>query len=230
MINNVLGAAALAAALAVSHPALARAPAPLLPAALVEDVKSATADVEFMDYVGNGQVIKLESSDVLVLSYLKSCVHETIAGGTVHVGRDQSNVDGGKVVRNKVACNGGNMKLVSQQANVSAASSFRLQNADLKQMVYALPPIIQIPKLRADEPRTLVIERMQRPSERVAIELDESLVNGGPYDFGKADVRLQRGALYTVTLGSRKLVFQVDAKAATGKAPVVSRLLRFLSD
>src|SRR5262245_26267379 len=68
---TALSAAALTAALAISSHALARAPAPLVPTALVEDVKSASADVEFMDYVGTGQVIKLEPSDVLVLSYLK---------------------------------------------------------------------------------------------------------------------------------------------------------------
>ena len=56
-------------------------------------MKSASADVEFMDYVGIGQVIKLEPSDVLVLSYLKSCEHETITGGTVHVGSVKSVVE-----------------------------------------------------------------------------------------------------------------------------------------
>jgi hypothetical protein len=40
----------------------------MIPTALVEDVKSATGDAEFMDYVGNGQVLKLEPGDVLVLS------------------------------------------------------------------------------------------------------------------------------------------------------------------
>ena len=39
--------------------------------------------------------------------------------------------------------------------------------------------------------------------------------------------RLRRGALYTATLGSRSFTFKVDAKAKTGNAPVVSRLLRF---
>jgi hypothetical protein len=115
MTNNALRTAVLAVALAISSQALARAPAPLVPTALVEDVKSASADVEFMDYVGTGQVIKLEPSDVLVLSYLKSCEHETITGGTVRVGRDKSDVDGGKIARAKVPCNGGNMKLSSQQ-------------------------------------------------------------------------------------------------------------------
>src|SRR6266508_1947725 len=131
MTNNALGAAVLtAAALALPGHALARGPAPLVPTALVEEVKSASADVEFMDYVGAGQVIKLEPSDVLVLSYLKSCEHETITGGTVRVGSEKSEVDGGKIVRAKVPCNGRNMKLTPQQANASAASSFRLQNDD----------------------------------------------------------------------------------------------------
>ena len=162
MTNNALRTAVLAIALAISSQALARAPAPLVPTALVEDVKSASADVEFMDYVGTGQVIKLEPSDVLVLSYLKSCEHETITGGTVRVGRDKSDVDGGKIARAKVPCNGGNMKLSSQQANASAASSFRLQNAAFEPTVYALPPVIEI-KMHADDGRTLVIERAGRP-------------------------------------------------------------------
>ena len=227
MTNNALRTAVLAVALAISSQALARAPAPLVPTALVEDVKSASADVEFMDYVGTGQVIKLEPSDVLVLSYLKSCEHETITGGTVRVGRDKSDVDGGKIARAKVPCNGGNMKLSSQQANASAASSFRLQNAAFEPTVYALPPVLEIPKMRAGDSRNLVIERVGGASERFAVEIDESLANGGFYDLAKTNAPLQRSALYTVTLGDRKFTFKVDAKAKTGKTPVISRLLRF---
>jgi len=162
-----------------------------------------------------------------VLSYLKSCEHETITGGTVHVGSVKSAVDGGKLVRIKVPCNGGNMKLSPEQANASGASSFRLQSASFETTVYALPPVIQIPKVRSGEGRTLVIERTNRPNERFAVEIDESLANGGFYDLAKADIRLRRGALYTATLGSRKFTFKVDAKAKTGNAAVVSRLLRF---
>jgi hypothetical protein len=227
MTSNALGAAVLGAALALSNAAVARMPAPLVPTALVEDVKSASADIEFMDYVGTGQVIKLEPHDVLVLSYLKSCEHETITGGTVHIGSDKSEVEGGRIVRTQVRCNGGNMKLSAQQANTSGASSFRLQNAAFEPTVYALPPVIQIPKMRSGESRTLVIERSKRPNERFAVDIDESLVNGGFYDLAKTDVRLRRGALYTATLGSRTFTFKVDAKAKAGKAPVISRLLRF---
>src|ERR1700689_5751805 len=96
--------AALTAGVVIATAASGHAPPPLIPTALVEDIKSTTADVEFMDYVGAGQVIKLRPSDLLVLSYLKSCEHETITGGTVTVGTDRSEVDGGKVARTKVAC------------------------------------------------------------------------------------------------------------------------------
>jgi len=58
-----------------------------------------------------------EESGGLFLSYLKSCEHETITGGTVTVGTERSEVKEGQVVRNKVPCNGGKMQLSSQQAS-----------------------------------------------------------------------------------------------------------------
>ena len=149
----------VAAALAFATQASARIPAPMVPTALVEDVKTATADVEFMDYVGSGQVIKLEPGDVVVLSYLRSCEHETITGGTVIVGVDRSEVQGGRIVRAKVLCDGGKMRLSAEQASVSAASAFRLQSADVQPRLYARTPVIQLPRVLASEDRTLPIER-----------------------------------------------------------------------
>jgi hypothetical protein len=101
-MNSAFRGGLFAAALATSYQAFAHAPRPLVPTALVEDVKSASAKVEFMDYVGSGQVIELAPGDILVLSYLKSCEHETITGGTVRVGLEKSEVQGGKVSRRKV--------------------------------------------------------------------------------------------------------------------------------
>src|SRR5262249_26110419 len=219
MTNNAPSAVALTAALALSSHALARAPPPLVPVALVEDVKSASADVELMDYVGTGQVIKLAPGDVLVLSYPKSCEHETITGGTVHIRSDKSEVEGGRIGRTKVPCNGRNMKLSPAQANASAASSFRLQNAAFEPTVYALPPVIQIPKIGTAGSRTLVIERKNRPSERFAVELDESLANGGLYDLAKTDTRLRRGAVFTPPLRGPPLTLQGDAHAKNRHKP-----------
>jgi hypothetical protein len=217
----------VAAILAIAGQVSAKAPAPLVPTALVEDVKSASADVEFMDYVGARQVIKLEPDDVLVLSYLKSCEHETITGGTVTVGMDRSSVQGGQVVRAKVACDGGKMKLSSAQASQSAATAFRLQSADIRPTLYARSPVVQFPRGLAGEDRTLLIERIDKKGERHDLKIDDRIVASGFYDLAKSDISLTRGAVYDASIGDHKMMFKIDAKAKAGPAPVVSRLLRF---
>src|SRR5262249_60014130 len=103
----------------------------------------------------------------------------------------------------------------AQQVNANAASSFRLQNASFEPTVYALPPVIQIPKTGTGDSRTLVIARKNRPSERFAVELDESVANGGFYDLAKTDARLRRGAVSTPTRGRRPLPLKGAAHATT---------------
>src|SRR5260370_20433488 len=79
--------------------------------ALVENVTGNPAGVEFMDYVETGKTIALGPRDTIVLSYMSSCVRETITGGTVTVGIDQSEGQGAKIARNKVPCDTGKMLL-----------------------------------------------------------------------------------------------------------------------
>lgn len=236
MLSTTLKAAAIAAlpvVLMFSGPAAAKGPVPLVPTALVEDIKSSTTEIEFMDYVGSGQVIELAPNDTLVLSYLKSCQHETITGGTVKVGPEQSEVEGGKVARSKVRCDDGKIKLTAQQANASAAASFRLQSVTVRPILYATPPIVQVPKITPGADRTLVIERLNTPTERLEFKLGDEYSAGGFFDLAKTGTRpLSRGAMYTATLGSSKVTFKIDSRAkAVGKSgkapPIVSRLLRF---
>jgi len=227
MALRTLVAATVGAVLAVATTVLAHVPAPLVPTALVEDVKGATADIEFMDYVGNGQVIKLDPRDVLVLSYLKSCEHETITGGTVTVGTERSDVRDGQVVRAKVPCDGGKIRLSSQQASKSAASAFRVQSAEIEPTLYARTPVVRLPKVLGSEDRTLLIERTDRRGERHELKIDDAIVAAGFYDLAKINVSLTRGAIYDASIGSHKMTFQIAAKAKSGPAPIVSRLLRF---
>lgn len=222
-LRTLVVAAALAAATHVS----AQVPAPMGPTALVEDVKSATAGIEFMDYVRNGQVIALESRDVLVLSYLQSCEHETITGGTVIVGAERSDVRGGQIVRAKVLCDGGKMKLSPEQASASAASAFRLQRADVQVALYARTPVIQFPKVLTGEDRTLRIARTDLHGERHEFKIDDAIAAAGYYDLAKINVSLVPGAIYVATIGAHKMTFEIDSTATSGPAPIVSRLLRF---
>jgi len=181
-----------------------------------------------MDYVGNRQVIKLAAGDTLVLSYLKSCEHETITGGTVTVGFDRSEVAGGTVVRTKVPCDGGNMRLASARASTSAATAFRVQSADAEPqpILYARSPAVQLPKELGPADRTLTIVRTDRRGERHALRLDDAAAAAGFYDLARARLSLTRGATYEARIGAHKLAFVIDAKARSGPAPIVSRLLR----
>jgi hypothetical protein len=217
----------VASVAAVASQAAARAPAPLVPTALVEDVKSATADVEFMDYVGNRQVIKLGPSDVLVLSYLKSCEHETITGGTVAVGTERSEVQGGQVVRTKVPCDGGNIQLSAEQASQSAASAFRLQSANTVKTLYARAPMVQIPRPLANEDRVLVIGRTDVPGETHRFNINDAMIGARFFDLATTNLSLAPGATYDATIGSHKVSFRIDPNVASASTPIVSRLLRF---
>jgi hypothetical protein len=232
MASRLPISAALAALLAIGSQAYARAPQPLVPIALVEDVNSATADIEFMDYVGLGQVIKLGPRDVLVLSYLTSCEHETITGGLVVVGSERSSVEGGTVLRAKVPCDGGKMKLSSQEAAASAASAFRLQSAEIRPNLYAQAPMIQLPNTFTGGDRTLVIERIAQPGRQApkqfkqSFKIDSDVPPDGFFDLAKVNVRLARGTAYKASLGDHETLFSIDPKAKSGKVPVVSRLVR----
>jgi hypothetical protein len=55
-------------------------------------------------------VIKLAPGDVLVLSYLMSCEHETIAGGAVTMGAERREVQDGQIIRAKAPCDGGKIR------------------------------------------------------------------------------------------------------------------------
>src|ERR1700750_3047283 len=95
------------------------------PAAIVEDVKGKVSGAEFMDYVTPGTVIKLGAEGTVVLGYMSSCVRETIKGGVVIVGTDESRTSLGEVAREPVPCEGKRAQLSTREATQSAATTFR---------------------------------------------------------------------------------------------------------
>src|SRR3954467_13543820 len=117
---RALGAIALGLSTLGAVPSFAQAPV-----AMVEEVASKSAGIEFMDYVSAGKVIRLAPADTLVLGYMKSCWREEIKGGPGTGGPGQSRRKDGKVRRNKVQCDGGKMQLTAQQASKSGALAFR---------------------------------------------------------------------------------------------------------
>src|SRR5262249_7623805 len=199
------------------------------PSAVVEEVGAGVAGVQFMDYVEPGQVIRLGAVDRLVLGYLKSCWRETITGGTVTVGTEQSQVAGGEVARVQVQCEGGKMMLSAELAGKSGAMVFRqapkAQAAAIPHpqfTLYGLSPVFEV-----QPGGNLVIERLDQPGERHRIAVAEpGLIRGAFLDLAKAGVALVPGSIYRAKLGEQELVFKIDAQAKAGDAPLVGRLAR----
>jgi len=208
---------------------LAASAAAQAPVAVVEDVQGKVAGVEFMDYVAPGTKIELGPKASIVLSYMKSCTRETITGGTVTVGAEQSTVDHGKVERTVVDCDAKNIQLTAREATQSAATVFRSMGPTQKAAstpqitLYGRSPVVE-----TNGPGTLVIERLDQPGERHEVALsNKSLDRGRFYDFAKAHKVLSPGATYRASLGGLTIVFKVDDQAKLGSTPIIGRLLRF---
>lgn len=201
------------------------------PTALVEDLNGRPVGVEFMDYVAAGKVIRLGPRDTIVLGYLRSCWRETITGGVVTVGVDQSEVLNGKLERTQVKCDGGRMQLTSEQSVQSAgvisrAIPSRSANA---QAARAEPVRLfgRIPYVEVKGGGTLQVERIDQPGERFEIAIaNQDLVRGSFYDFIRARRVLTAGGTYRARFGDKQVVFAVDP-SATAAAPLLARLLRF---
>ena len=198
------------------------------PAALVEDVTGRSAGVEFMDYVPTGKVVRLSVADSIVLSYLKSCVRETITGATFKVGTERSDVVGGTVKRDTVKCDKGALALATNQAAKSGVMVMRTAPRPVDPnkptlTLYGLSPIVDL-----KGGGTLVIERIDQPGERHEIQIPAAQPLRGTYiDLAKAGKALTAGGTYRATAAGNIIVFKVDPFAQAGQAPIVSRLLRF---
>jgi hypothetical protein len=199
------------------------------PAAVVEELAGNVPGVAFMDYVDPGQVIRLGAHDRIVLGYLKSCWRETITGGTVTVGPDQSEVAGGEVARAKVACDGGKMMLSAELAGKSGAMVFRQapkpQPAALLHPEFTLYGLSPVFELRP--PGKLVVERLDQRGERHELAVTgQELMRGAFFDCAKAGVALAPGGIYRAKYADREIVFKIDPDAKSGDAPLLGRLAR----
>jgi len=176
-------------------------------------------------------VIRLGAHDVIVLGYLKSCLRETITGGVIAVGLEQSYVENGKVVRTRVKCDGGKMQLNPEETAASAGMASRgvsIGNAGAQQ---AIPPESirlygRVPMVEVKRDGILLIERIDQPGEQYEITIARGDLVRGFFDLARARRVLTAGGHYRARFGGKEVVFAVDPSATTA-APLLARLLRF---
>lgn len=213
------GALALTAAAA---PAMAQAPV-----AIVEMVESKGAGIEVMDYLESGRVLKLAPNETVVLGYLRSCVQETIADGTVTIGTDQSEVANGKLERTKVACDATHASLTPEQLKKSGAMAFRAgpkkgKSTTPQATIYGTSPVIE-----ARGGGKLTFERIDVAGEKLEFDIAPAqLVRGAFFDLARADRALAAGGIYRASFGGSEVVFRVDPAAKPGAGPVIGRLIK----
>jgi hypothetical protein len=197
------------------------------PVAVVEDVQGKVTGAEFMDYVVPGQVIKLGPGGMVVISYLKSCWHETISGiGTVIVGAEQSAVHLADFKAGKVPCDSSQSEKIAREVGESAATVVRSLKDDVA--VTGLPLVLHglSPIVATSGHGKLVVERLDVKGERYDVNLSPATTKHGRfYDFATANIALKAGGMYTATSNSRQVVFQIDADAKPGSGPIIGRLV-----
>ena len=191
------------------------------PSALVEDISSDRDDVQLMDYLEPGQTIELSGDETIVIGYLLSCVQETITGGTVTVGEDESTVSGGKKDTAYVDCDGGPVVAqVGAEQEAGAAAFRKVSDDDLKaeRILFGLSPIVKLsqPAAELEFSRLDTTEVIQRVS-----------ANGPVVDLAEAKIVLSPGGTYKVKAGEREMVFKISRLAEDGAASPLTRLLPF---
>ncbi len=209
---------------AIALPSIA---ATKVPVAVVENTVG-NVGVEFMDYVTAGQVIDLGAKGSVVLSYMKSCVRETITGGTVIALDEESLVQGGRVERSRPPCDAKRMQLSARQAEQSAGTVYRSgigSGAKAEPLVlYGRSPMVQIDEARSP----LLIRRLDQSGDSIEIVVTRHVLVADRFiDLERAGIALQPGGRYLATIGASEVEFSIDAGAEPGASPVIGRLLRF---
>lgn len=226
---SAVRALAAGTALLLAAPALANTPA-AAPTALVEDVSDGVAGVQPMDYLGAGRTVTLAPGQTLTLSYLASCVNETVTGGSVTIGDRESTVSGGTLDRHTLPCDGGKLLLSASEAGKAGVTVFR--SAPI-----ALPGAKPKPDLTLYKTRPLLVltapgpvsfERLdQTGTAPVTVDVPGTTLDTAKGDLGKGAAALAPGGLYKVVAGAKSYVVKVDPQAKDEAGPALGRLIRF---
>jgi hypothetical protein len=199
----------------ILFPAIAAAEGPAV--AILEEIEGASGKHEAFDELRSGDRIELGANGRAVIGYLGSCARETIQGGAVVIGADQSQVEGGEVARETIACEASQLVLTEEEAGKSATVVFRG------------PPWEKAVRQVLPSPSPLVIaaggqlEIKRLDSEEPAVKLP---LKHGRIDLAAQNVALAPGGYYLLTAGQKQTVIKIDPAATPGPMPAMSRLVR----
>ncbi|MBT7956812.1 MAG: hypothetical protein HN731_16575 [Rhodospirillaceae bacterium] len=193
------------------------------PSAIVEDISSTSKSIQFMDYLTPGRKIDVGIGNRIIIGYLRSCVRETIKGGQVTIGQKQSVVRGGKVTRERVECDGGNLQNMTTKGSGSAVTVFRAKPGGKSKLpqsqltIYGTTPFVSL----SAKVSIIKYQRLDKKAQPLDIK-----VVGAISDLAKHKTQLIPGGLYRLTAGSKSIVFSVDPLAEDKSISLLQRLIQ----
>ena len=185
--------------------------------AILEEIAGASGKHEAFDELKAGERLDLGTGGRAIIGYLGSCTRETIEGGAVMIGTNQSEIEGGKVQRETIPCEATQLVLTDQEAGQSATVVFRGPPWEkwVRQVVPSPTPVV----LAAG--KTLTIKRLDEDEKAQTVSL-----TSGHADLATENITLTPGGYYELTAGKKQMVIQIDPAAQSGPMPVASRLVR----
>ncbi len=201
------------AALLLSPQASAQAPA----VAILEEIEGAAGTHEAFDELRAGDRLELGAKGRAIIGYLGSCARETIDGGTIVIGNNQSQVEGGKVARETIACEATQLVMTEQEAGTSATVVFRGPpwEKHVRQVVPSPSPVVLA------SGKSLQVKRLDEEEKPVTLPL-----KNGRVDLDAAEIALTPGGYYELTAGKKQMVIQIDPAATVDPLPPTSRIVR----
>jgi hypothetical protein len=189
-------------------------------AAIVEDA-SVSLKVGLFDVLKEGDEVDLGELGTVTLGYFSSCVSETITGGRVIVGSEQSEVFDGDVARTTVECDGGNVILSESQQAQSGADVFRDETQKQKNAKYV--SFSDQPILIFSEPiRSLRIRRVDDDGIDKIID-----INGAVANFEVLGVQLSVGGIYQVRIRDRRFYLMPQERSNNRTPSLLNRMIRY---
>jgi hypothetical protein len=185
--------------------------------AILEEIEGASGKHEAFDELKAGERIELGANGRAIIGYFGSCARETIAGGTIVIGQDQSQVEGGTVTRETVACEATQLVLTEQEAGTSATIVFRGPPWEkwVRQVVPSPSPVVLA------SGTSLQIKRLDEDEQPMTLPLTD-----GHVDLSAAKIALAPGGYYELTAGKKQMVIKIDPAATAAPIPATSRLVR----
>lgn len=170
--------------------------------AVVEQGATVNGDIQALDRLAEGTEFNLGAGETMILAYTRSCVRETITGGKVTVGAEQSDVAGGQVVREEIkTCPEPRLALTAAESQESAIIAFRGGTRHL----FSKTPLL------ASRDSNL----------RIAIFEGDTLIREFKTETGELDLAAEKleltpGKVYRAESDRNTVLLEIDADAQAG--------------